>query len=533
MQVSVKIKIFGALVFGYVLVLVASLYHSSTNQKIQMEALMKDRGHESALSYFDALNTMMLTGTMQQRELLQKKVQGRDQVIDARVVRGELVSKVFGPGMSSEKSEDKFDRKALKGAFVNEIVQGENGRVLEVAYPLVASKNFHETDCLSCHQVAEGSILGAIRISYDLTQLDQQVNEAVMKSALIQLLIIAIGLVITIFTVQLSVVKPAYILEKEVSRIGESLDLTGHVSLKRDDEFGRIAKASNQMFDAFANGLRQTRSVAEQVTRSVGQLLALSSSTRDQIDSQSQSVDKISDHMVRLEGSAKQIRTLAENTAVDANQAEQKAVDSVGQAQNAVTGIKHLFQLVESAEGKVSNLNVRTDKMAGILDMIRNIADQTNLLALNAAIEAARAGESGRGFAVVADEVRTLAGRTQESTQEIEESIRDLQNDVHVVVNDMSEAKKVANKGVLQVDSTVSGLSEISSVISQIAGSTRGVSDLSKEQEKMSTAVKSESLRIDESINHVDNMANDLVELAANQKGLAGELTSTVSQFKV
>jgi len=60
------------------------------------------------------------------------------------------------------------------------------------------------------------------------------------------------------------------------------------------------------------------------------------------------------------------------------------------------------------------------ERVGVVLDVIKSISEQTNLLALNAAIEAARACEQGRGFAVVADEVRTLAGRTQNSANEIQ-----------------------------------------------------------------------------------------------------------------
>lgn len=129
---------------------------------------------------------------------------------------------------------------------------------------------------------------------------------------------------------------------------------------------------------------------------------------------------------------------------------------------------------------------------------------QLPILALNAAIEAARAGEAGRGFAVVADEVRGLVHRTQESTQEIQRMIKELQVEAKGAVETMTDSQRQSEGSVEIAKQAGIHLRSVTQRIGEIDGMNQSVASATEEQ----TAVV-------ESLNFDISQINDL-----NQTGV-------------
>ena len=192
--------------------------------------------------------------------------------------------------------------------------------------------------------------------------------------------------------------------------------------------------------------------------------------------------------------------------------------DNVRDSENMAIHLKQAAEVV-------NRLKEQSEQIGQVIEVIESISEQTNLLALNAAIEAARAGDTGRGFAVVADEVRMLAARTQESTQEIQTIIEELQNQSGLANDSMHSSLDMLNQNQAQGLIVSEALGDIGHSITELTSLNAQVALASEEQNQVTVDINQNLGNIYElvsqnvaGVTQAATASQELSQLAENQK---------------
>ena len=353
-----------------------------------------------------------------------------------------------------------------------------------------------------------------------------------IKWVTLAILVIVLGAMTYFFTsFYFSVLRSIEAITDTTKRM-EAGDLTARVKLQSKDELNRIAEQINSMGDHFRDLVGAVLRSTQQVASSSEQFSAASMQTNQGIKAQLAQTDQVAAAMNEM---AATVQEVARNTASASDAAHNASVAAdkgkvvIGES---IQSIEDLAEEVARAAEVIQRLEADSASITTILDVISGIAEQTNLLALNAAIEAARAGDQGRGFAVVADEVRTLASRTQQSTQEIQQMIEQLQRGSKDAVQVMDRSREKAQGGVEHAGNAGQALEEIVTAVGVITDMNAQVATAAEEQSVVAEEINRNVSQISEVSTQNAAASEQVAASSADLAKLAEQLRQMVAVFK-
>lgn len=347
------------------------------------------------------------------------------------------------------------------------------------------------------------------------------------------LLFVTVPLSILIaFLIITSITRPLKQLRAQLLTIDKESDLTHSLSLDGRDEIREMSEATQNLLAKLRETLTDVGGMASQLKSTADSSYQVSLETHQQSSQQQQQSEGIASAAAQLGASAEDIsRTTKEGLAFveSVRQAASKGQEDVQETAQSINQLAGQYVKVETT---VRDLVSQSDSIGRVLDVIRDIAEQTNLLALNAAIEAARAGEQGRGFAVVADEVRTLAQRTSQSTDEIQQMVESLQKQSRQAIVSLDENRSQVDAGVTLSQQAEQSLFKIQQEMQSLIDMNQSIAYITDEQQQAVISVDESVQVVRELASHVENRASESRTVNEELNTMADLLSSKLLAFR-
>ncbi|MFZ4537721.1 methyl-accepting chemotaxis protein [Propionivibrio sp.] len=534
-NLSVSVRLTLSIAIALFLTLSAMIAWQNTENREAAHNQARDFAYSAHEMTLAGLTGMMITGTVAQRDVFLDQIKQLDAVRDLRVARAPAVIKQFGPGTVSDRANDSDEEEVMRtGKIIDRVESDASGDFLHIIKPAIASANYLGKNCVTCHQVPEGTVLGIVSIKISLAKVDAAIASQRLK-LIIACVVICMAMFILIFLfIRHFVSRPLDAMTNGLSQIakGEG-DLAHRLPVRELDEVGRTSQAFNEMMDKFSGLVRQISDTAGQVRQSVGGLVSVaakvSEGSREQQERSNgatKAVEAVASGVASIAATAGKVKSQSRNNLDDSRQGRESLtalIASMTTARDSVNGIV----------ASVNQFVTSTRSITSMTREVKDIADQTNLLALNAVIEAARAGDMGRGFAVVADEVRKLAEKSGRSANEIDRVTHEIEAQSGHVMAAIEEGIAQLNRSQDSVGSVATVLERTASGVANVTIGIDAIGSATQEQQIASAEASSNIEQIAAMAKTNTDAVHSVVQSAQHLESLADGLAAAVGKFQL
>ncbi|MCG7949396.1 MAG: methyl-accepting chemotaxis protein [Candidatus Thiodiazotropha taylori] len=377
----------------------------------------------------------------------------------------------------------------------------------------------------------DGKLVGRMFSMEDITENAKSQQNLILISYTIAVVMLGL-LMLGVMLYMKMALKPLDMGVQHMERIASG-DLSQEITCNRNDEFKRLLGAMQKMNHDLSGLVGKVANTSESLVMTIDEVNNSSEKTNLAVTHQKQELDQLATSLSEMTASATHVSENIDHLASSATDSMTATEEGNRIVKKSVQSIGTLTEEIRKGSDVIQTLVDESQQIGVVLEVIKSIAEQTNLLALNAAIEAARAGEQGRGFAVVADEVRTLAGRTQDSTKEIEQIISALQAGVNEAVEVMAVSVSHAEESSQQATTIGETLDSVQQKIELINQLGSQVSAAANQQRATTEEMNQNIQRISKSADETSDQSNNTSSVVRDLKGLSNVLTEEMDRFKV
>ena len=474
----------------------------------------------------NALTTMMISGDIAREK--DAFLQQMTHIADIRLVRAPVLDEQYGARAATDYPADDLEKEVIRTGRERVVM---NNETLRGVYPYVARSDVMGRDCLACHQVREGTVLGAVSIGIPMAGSLARIRALQMEHIILGVLGLAGLIVLTLVIFHYSHLALMNLIHHVKDMTAKNLRVNFAPEGERDEVF-LLSTFMHRLLESYNDTINRTLQSAAAISGSTDALSALSRKTRTKVQRQADQAEQIAAASTQMSQTIGDIAANAGEAQAISTRVMETAAKGKEIADSAGATVDRVNASTITLSAAMDALKKKVEEIGGIITVIDEIAYQTNILALNAAVEAARAGQHGKGFAVVAEEVRRLAERTIKATKEISRTIEAVQGDATATVRTMQVTSDEVGQATRAMHDVGSSFDHLVDGIRQVREQVVLISSAVKEQSQASQDVAGNIEGTAVIAREIDDMAESVMREVTTLSRVVDEMRQSTFGFQ-